>query len=207
MLPRRRGVERVRGRSWAAAAYEVLHEAVPDALVEVAHALRDDDAAPDAERDRVERRAQHHVGVDVQHERLFDLRLLRPEEDGRRLVVRAGRLVVVRVVEHVRVDERRSHGHATRRVLAPLRVGAREQPRDPARHARDAVAVEDAGALPVKVSGALGAEDGVQAEGVEAGGGVVPEEARGDEGEGAEEHAAAHRDLQFALLFSHFHAR
>lgn len=113
---------------------EVLDEAVPDALVEVAHVLRDDHAAPHAECDRVERRTQHHVGVYVQHKRLLDLRLLRPVHDGRRLVVRAGRLVVVRVVEHVRVDERRPHGHAARRILAPLLVGAREQPRDLTRH-------------------------------------------------------------------------
>tara|TARA_B110001452_G_scaffold50274_1_gene38403 strand:- start:520 stop:972 length:453 start_codon:yes stop_codon:yes gene_type:complete len=140
---------------------------VPNALVQVAHVLRDDHAAPHAERDWVERRTKHHVGVDVQHERLGDLLLLRPVHDGRRLVVRARRLVVVRVVEHVRVDERRSHGHAALRILASLLVGAREQPRDLARHARDAVAVEDAGALPVKVGRALSAEDGVEAGRVE----------------------------------------
>ena len=98
--------------------------------------------------------------------------------DARLLIARAiveavvGLDVVGVVVAHVEVHERRAHLKQSLVVRLQLVVRARQEPRDLAGHARDAVRVEDAERLPVEVGGALGAEDRVQRHGVGGVGGV-----------------------------------
>ena len=153
---------RARELGHALVRHKVLDEVVIDALVEVAHVLGKDHPAGRSQPERIYRRAQQHVRVDEEHVGLVDLGLAHPVHDRGRLVVRARRLVVVRVVRIVRVHERGPQVHALLRVDAPLLFGAREQTGDLALRAEHAVRVEDSRIFPHKVVRALGAEDGMQ---------------------------------------------
>eukprot|EP00966_Prymnesium_polylepis_P121118 2799163-Prymnesium_polylepis.2 len=111
----------------------------------------DDAPARGAERDRIERLAQHHVAVHHQHIVLGDVGGREPGVDRVGLVVRwIALLVDERVVAQVAVHKRRADLHILLRVSLQLRAGAREEPRHVAVVARVLVRPEQRDAVPVE---------------------------------------------------------
>ena len=122
---------------------------------------------PRAQLQRQQRLPQHHVGVgddDVvgRHGRIG---VPQPVVHAARLVVRRVHVaarVAREVGVHVRLHVGRAERHAAGRAVRPQPLAvAREQARQPAGLADEAVGVRHAQALPVEVGRALGAEDGV----------------------------------------------